>query len=152
MSRRILIAADHAGYLLKQRLLEFLEAKEVDVTDLGCYSEEPVDYPVYADAVAREIQADPLAVGILICGTGIGMSIAANKHFGVRAALCHDTYAAQKTREHNDSNILCLGARCLGYGLAEAIVLTWLQSSFGNADDHLRRLAMIGDLEAGVKH
>ncbi|MCL2547684.1 MAG: ribose 5-phosphate isomerase B [Symbiobacteriaceae bacterium] len=146
MPQRVLLAADHAGYLLKKHLHAVLQAKGYDAVDLGCFSMDAVDYPEYANAVVEGVKADPQVLGILVCGTGIGMCITANKHSGIRAALCHDTYAARLAREHNDSNILCLGAHSIGFGLAEVITLTWLQGTFLGGR-HKRRNDQISEIE-----
>ena len=147
MPSQIYIASDHAGFLLKEHLISWLQDKGYTVYDKGCSSRESCDYPDYASLVAEAVASDRETLGILVCGTGIGMSIAANKHPGVRAALCHDTYSAHLARAHNDSNVLCLGANCIGPGIAEAIVHTWLQSSF-LGDRHMRRVSKISVIES----
>lgn len=143
----IAIACDHGGYELKQQILAHLSELGVAVEDLGCHSADRVDYPVYAEKLGRAVAAGTYDKGILICGTGIGMSIAANKIPGVRAALCADCYSAEMTRLHNDANVLCLGGRTLGSELAKRIVDTYLAASFSGAEHHARRLAMIRELE-----
>ena len=140
------IAADHGGYALKQILIDHLAAQGVQIDDLGC-SGESVDYPEYAEKLCRAVVAGTYEKGILVCGTGIGMSIAANKIPGIRAALCADCYSAEMTRQHNDSNVLCLGGRTLGSELAKKIVDTWLGAGFSNGENHIRRIAMIKELE-----
>lgn len=137
------IGSDHGGYALKQAVIKHLEEKGYAVKDYGCYSEESCDYPVYARAVAEGIQKDEVKQGILICGTGIGISITANKFKGIRAALCGDTFSARATREHNNANILALGARVTGEGLALDIVDTFLETKFSNDERHIRRINMI---------
>ena len=127
---KIVIGADHGGYLAKQAIIEYLQGQGYKVEDLGTHSEESCDYPDIAKEVAKAVAQEQLTLGVLICGTGIGMSIAANKVPGIRASLCHDTYSARMTRAHNDSNILCLGARVTGLGLMFDIVDAYLQSSF----------------------
>lgn len=139
---RIAIGADHGGYYLKEEIRQSLEKAGHTVQDFGCYSTESVDYPDYALPVARAIQQNAADKGILVCGTGIGMSIAANKQVGIRAALCHDLFSAQATREHNDSNLLCMGARVIGSGLALSIVDTWLNTEFSGGR-HVRRIAKL---------
>ena len=142
----ILLAADHGGFALKEYIKEQLEDQGYDVTDLGCLSEDSVDYPDYAATLAERIISGAATRGILVCGTGIGMSIAANRFAGIRAALCHDVFSARMTREHNDSNVLCLGARVIGVGLAMDIVNTWLDTNFSGGR-HQRRLDKIRALE-----
>lgn len=137
------IGSDHGGYALKQAVIKHLEEKGHAVKDYGCYSEESCDYPVYAKAVAEGIQKDEVKQGILICGTGIGISITANKFKGIRAALCGDTFSARATREHNNANILALGARVTGEGLALDIVDAFLETKFSNDERHIRRINMI---------
>jgi ribose 5-phosphate isomerase B len=124
------IATDHAGIDLKDYTVELLKAKGHDVVDIGPFSKERVDYPDYAHKVAESVLADSESQGILICGSGIGMSIAANRHAGIRAALCHDAYTATVARGHNDANILCFGERIVGKGVAESILDAWLSGSF----------------------
>lgn len=139
------IGSDHGGYELKQAVIKHLEEKGHAVKDYGCYSEESCDYPVYAKAVAEGILKDEVKQGILICGTGIGISITANKIKGIRTALCGDTFSARATREHNNANILALGARVTGEGLALDIVDTFLETKFSNDERHIRRINMIED-------
>ena len=139
------IGSDHGGYELKQAVIKHMEEKGHAVKDYGCYSEESCDYPVYAKAVAEGILKDEVKQGILICGTGIGISITANKIKGIRAALCGDTFSARATREHNNANILALGARVTGEGLALDIVDTFLETKFSNDERHIRRINMIED-------
>lgn len=124
------IATDHAGLDLKNYTVELLKAKGHEVIDLGPFSQERVDYPDYAHKVAESVLADSASQGILICGSGIGMSMAANRHAGIRAALCHDAYTAALARGHNDANVLCFGERVVGKGVAESIVDAWLSGSF----------------------
>ena len=139
---KIIIASDHGGFGLKTRIIEHLKTKGYDITDYGCYSTESCDYPVFAKKVAVEVSNSNDIKGILVCGTGIGMSIAANKIIGIRAALCTDTFSARMTRMHNDSNILCLGERVTGTGLALDIVDTWLNTEF-EGGRHQKRVDMI---------
>ena len=142
----IAIASDHAGYALKQTIIEHLTAKGVPIDDLGCGG-EPVDYPLYAEKLCRAVTAGTYERGILVCGTGIGMSIAANKIPGIRAALCGDCFSAEMSRQHNDANVLCLGGRVVGPELALRIVDTYLDTGFSHGESHTRRIAMIKDLE-----
>ena len=142
----IAIASDHGGYALKQTILEHLAGRGIPAEDLGCGGER-VDYPAYAEKLCRAVAAGQYERGILCCGTGIGMSIAANKIPGIRAALCGDCYSAEMSRQHNDANVLCLGGRVLGTELAKKIVDTYLDTGFSNGESHSRRIAMIKDLE-----
>lgn len=127
---KIAIGADHGGYSLKEILIEDLKSSGYDLEDLGTYSMDSVDYPDFSQKVCNQVTQGQADLGILICGTGIGMSIAANKHQGIRAALCGDVYSAKLTRQHNNSNVLCLGARVIGDELAKMIVHTWLDAEF----------------------
>ncbi len=124
------IATDHAGVDLKDYTVALLKEKGHEVIDLGPFDKERVDYPDYAVKVAQSVLTDSVSQGILICGSGIGMSMAANRFHGIRAALCHDAYTAQVARQHNDANILCFGERIVGRGVAESIIDSWLASSF----------------------
>ena len=124
------IGADHAGIDIKKYVKELFEAKGHEVIDLGPFDKERVDYPEFAAKVCQEVINNANSKGILICGSGIGMSMAANKFDGIRAALCHNEYSARMAREHNDANILCLGERVSGFGMIEAIVEAWLNASF----------------------
>lgn len=142
----IAIGSDHGGYALKQQLMKHLTDLGLEYKDYGTYSEESCDYPIYAEAVAHAVAGGEAERGILICGTGIGMSIAANKIHGIRCALCGDCYSAELTRRHNDANILALGARVLGEGLAEKIMDTFLATEF-EGGRHARRIGLIADLE-----
>ena len=141
------IGSDHGGYELKQILMEHLKEIGVEYKDYGTYSAESCDYPVYAEAVAKAVQSGACERGILICGTGIGISIAANKFRGIRAANCADCYSAEYTRRHNDANILALGARTIGSGLALKIADTFLSTGF-DGGKHARRVNMISEIEA----
>lgn len=144
----IAIACDHGGYELKLLIEKHLEEKNIPYKDFGCDSTKSVDYPEYAYPVAKAVAAGEFEKGILICGTGIGMSIVANKVKGVRCALCSDTFSAHATREHNDSNVLALGGRVLGPGLALDIVDAWLGAEFIGSH-HVKRLDMIKKIENG---
>ena len=139
----IALGCDHGGVALKKEIKQFLVSAGYEVHDVGCYSEESVDYPELADKVCAEIIEGRSACGILICGTGIGMSIAANRHRQIRAALCHESFTARMSREHNDANVLCLGARVLGVAIALDIVKVWLETKFAGGR-HLRRITMMG--------
>ena len=139
---KIAIGCDHGGFTLKQLILKHLEQKGYTVKDFGCFSEDSVDYPDYAYPVAKAVVSGEAEKGILICGTGIGMSIAANKVKGIRCALCCDTFSAHATAEHNDSNVLALGARVIGPGLALDIVDAWLGAQF-MGKQHIARIEKI---------
>ena len=139
----IAVGSDHGGFALKQEILAYLKEKGLDYKDYGCFEEKSCDYPEYAHAVAHAVADGICDRGILICGTGIGMSMAANKVPGIRAALCGDCFSAQMTREHNDANILALGARVVGPGLALKIVVTFLATDFSGDERHARRISKI---------
>lgn len=139
----IALGCDHGGYLLMLEVKKHLEKKGFEYKDFGCYSEESVDYPEYAKKVAKAVASGECETGILICGTGIGISIAANKVKGIRAALCHDCFSAAATREHNNANVLAMGARVIGSGLALKIVDTFLDTPFSNEERHIRRINML---------
>jgi RpiB/LacA/LacB family sugar-phosphate isomerase len=147
---RIAVGADHAGFPMKGRIIEFLETEGHSVLDLGTHSTDPVDYPDYARAVGRAVIDGQADVGILLCGSGVGASIAANKIVGIRAALCHDTYSARQCREDDDANVLCLGPRVIGPKLAEELVRTFLAAGFSGAERHRRRLAKVAELDSGL--
>lgn len=145
---RIAVGSDHAGFRLKQAVIEHLTEQGHAVEDRGCYDTDSVDYPDIAERVAAEVTEGRCAFGILICSTGIGISIAANKIEGIRAALCHDTFSAHRAREHNDANILCMGEWVVGPGLAREIVTAFLQAEFSHdAERHVRRVAKISALD-----
>lgn len=148
MMRKIIIGADSAGYELKAKVISHLTDLGYEVTDCGCNSTESCHYPVFASAVCERLQADlEGSFGILICGTGIGMSICANKHRGIRAAVCSDTYSARMTRCHNDANLICIGARVIGECLALDIVDAFLGAEF-EGGRHEIRVKMIEDIES----
>ena len=146
---KIAIGCDHAGVKLKDTVIEHLKSKGYTPVDLGTDSTASCHYPVYAHAVCEKIQSGECALGILICGTGIGMSIAANKHDGIRAACCSDTFSARLTREHNDANVLCFGERVVGPGLALELVDAFLGAEYANGGNHLTRVAMLAEIEKG---
>ena len=138
---KIIIASDHGGFKLKNEIINHLREHEYEIEDLGCKNEESCDYPEFAKKVVNSVLKDDLK-GILVCGTGIGMSIQANRYKGIRASHCTDTFSARMTRMHNNSNILCLGQRITGTGLALDIVDTWLNTEF-EGGRHQNRLDMI---------
>ncbi|SEQ23290.1 ribose 5-phosphate isomerase B [Lachnospiraceae bacterium RM5] len=141
----IAIGCDHGGYELKKEILKYLDEKGIEYKDFGCDSLESVDYPVYAKKVALAVASKECEKGILICGTGIGISIAANKVKGIRAALCTDSYMARLTREHNDANIVAMGGRVIGAGVAVDIVDAFLNTEFSGEKRHIDRINMIED-------
>lgn len=141
----IALGCDHAGFPLMQEIKAHLEERGLEYKDFGTCSRESCDYPVYAKAVAKAVLSKECEKGILICGTGIGISIAANKFKGIRAALCSDCFSAQATREHNDANILAMGARVIGPGLAAKITDIFLDTPFSGIDRHQRRIDMIDE-------
>jgi ribose 5-phosphate isomerase B len=143
----IVIASDHAGVDLKARIVELIGEVGHDVRDLGPAGTTSVDYPDFAHAVAEAIAAGEAEWGVLICGTGIGMSLAANRHPQVRAALCHDAFTVEMARRHNDANVLCIGARSTGPGVAEQMVRIFLETTF-EGGRHQRRVDLI-ELERG---
>lgn len=140
---KIAIGADHGGFLLKEEVKKHLESQGYSVTDFGTYSEDSTDYNEYAIKVAQGVSTGDFERGILVCGTGIGMSIMANKVDGVRAALVHDLFTAKATRLHNDTNVLTMGGRVIGGGLALEIVDMWVGTEFSNDDRHIRRIGKI---------
>jgi ribose 5-phosphate isomerase B len=141
----IALGCDHGGLELKNTIIKYLEDNNIEYKDFGTYTPESVDYPVYGKLVANAVAGGECDKGILICGTGIGISITANKVKGIRAALCHDVFSAKATREHNDANILAMGGRVVGAGLALEIVKAFLETPFSNDERHIRRIAMIED-------
>jgi RpiB/LacA/LacB family sugar-phosphate isomerase len=148
-SMRIVIGSDHAGFEMKKTVVRrLLKVGELEVADVGSYNTDPVDYPDYAEAVGLAIQEGRAERGIIICGSGIGASVAANKLPGVRAGLCHDTYSARQGVEHDDMNVLALGARVIGPELARELVIAFVRATFSGGERHRRRLAKIQALEA----
>lgn len=141
----IAIGSDHGGFELKKEVMAHLDARGLEYKDFGTYSDASCDYPVYGKAVAKAVASGECERGIIICGTGIGISIAANKVHGIRAALCGDCFSAEATRQHNDANVLAIGARVVGPGLALKIVDTFLDTPFSNGERHIRRIEMIED-------
>lgn len=145
----IAIGCDHGGYLLKESIIELLQALEIPYQDFGCFSQESVDYPVYAFQAANAVASGAAERAILICTTGIGISIAANKIKGIRAAVCTDHYTSEMTRRHNNANVLCLGAQVVDVETAKDIVTTFLNTSF-EGGKHQRRVDMISAIETGM--
>lgn len=139
---KVAVGSDHGGFEYKKSIIKFLQSKNIDCIDVGTYSKDSCDYPVIAKKLCEKILSDEADRGILICGTGIGMSITANKIKGIRASVCGDTFSARATRAHNDSNVLCLGERVIGESLALDIVDMWLKTDF-EGGRHQRRIDMI---------
>jgi len=144
---RIAIGSDHAGYWLKEELARFLKEQGLEFKDFGTFSVDRMDYPDTGLLVAGAVARGEFERGILVCGTGIGMSIVANKVPGIRAALCGDLYTAEVSRTHNDSNVLTLGERVIGPGMAVEIVRTWLFTEFSGEERHANRIRKISDIE-----
>jgi len=147
----IVIGSDHAGFELKEQLKKYLDKAKLGYKDVGVYNSEPSDYPDIAALVAREVSGGVYGQGILICGSGIGMSIAANKYHNIRAALCYNEEIAKLSREHNDSNVLVLGARMTKKGLAKKILKAWLETPFSGEERHRRRIEKIKGIEEKVR-
>jgi ribose 5-phosphate isomerase B len=144
---RIAMAGDHAGFEMKQDLASKLRARGHDVLDLGTHSTDPVDYPDCADSVGSAVRDKRAERGVIVCGSGAGVAIAANKMPGIRASVCHDTYTAHQAVEHDDMNVLCIGARVIGIALAEEIAAAFLGAQFSGEERHQRRLNKILDIE-----
>ena len=146
---RVAIGADHGGYVLKQELTAFLESEGHEVVDVGAYSLEPLDdHPDFAKALAESVASEEAQRGIMICGSGVGASVAANKIKGARASVCHDTYSAHQGVEHDDLNVLCLGARVIGGELAREITTAFISAQFTGEERHQRRLGKVLDMES----
>jgi ribose 5-phosphate isomerase B len=145
MGKSIVIASDHAGYFLKEKIKEFLQKENYQVIDVGCFSPESVDYPEYGAKAIEKILNKEADFGILICGTGLGMSIVANRFSGIRAALCHEPFSAKMARLHNNANVLVLGGRIIGDGIALEIVKTFFETPF-EGGRHERRINLIEKL------
>lgn len=145
---KIAFGCDHGGFALKEPLFIYFDQRGIEVTDCGTYDgDEAVDYPVYAQKVCRLVQNGEVDYGVLVCGTGVGISITANKMKGIRCALVSDTFTAHATREHNDANVVAMGARVIGPGLAVDIVDKFLGTDFSYGENHKRRIAMVMDME-----
>ena len=145
--KKIAIGCDHAGFAIKGAVIDHIKERGFDCVDVGTYSTDSCHYPTYAEAVCHKILGGECELGILICGTGIGMSMAANKHNGIRAACCSDTFSARLTREHNDANVLCFGERVVGVGLAIDLVDAFLDAEYLNNGNHVTRVAMLKEIE-----
>ena len=145
---RVVIASDHAGFELKQVVADFLRGAGHDVQDVGTHSTQPVDYPDFAEALAGVIIAAKAERGVLICGSGVGASVAANKVPGIRAGLCHDTYSAHQGVEHDNMNVLVLGSRVIGVELAKELAGAFLRARFSGEERHVRRLEKVKAIEA----
>lgn len=145
---KLVIASDHAGFDYKNVLLKDIEQQGYEVADLGTFSKEAVDYPDSATVVANAIINKTAERGIIICGSGIGVSVAANKFKGIRAGVCHDTYSAHQSVEHDDVNVLCIGQRIIGIELARDIIFTFLKAEYTHDPRHQKRLDKIGDIES----
>lgn len=143
----IAIGSDHGGFALKQEVIKHLQSKGYEVKDFGCYSTDSVDYPAYAHAVGKSVVSGESEYGIVICSTGVGISIAANKVPGVRCALCSEPYTAHMTREHNNSNVLAMGGCVIGTNMALRIVDEFLTTEFSVEEKHHRRVAQIEDIQ-----
>lgn len=148
---RVVIGSDHAGYQLKEILLDYLHKNGYEVIDIGTHNTDPVDYPDFADSLGKSILEGRADRGVLICGSGVGASVAANKIPGIRAGLCHDTYSAHQGVEHDDINVLVIGARVIGPELARELVTTFLGARFTKEARHLRRLEKLRVLEERYK-
>ena len=145
---KIAIGADHGGYPLNERVIDELRGAGHELIDFGTHDSTPVDYPDYAKQVGEAVQNGSAEIGILICGSGVGAAVAANKIRGIRAALCGDTYSGRQSREHDDCNVLCLGARVVGVELALEIVRAFVAARFTGEERHVRRLAKVAAIEA----
>ena len=145
---KLVIGADHAGFELKTALAAFLKGSGHEILDVGTYSTDPVDYPDFALAVGRAVLDGRAERGLLICGSGVGASVSANKMVGIRAGLCHDTYSAHQGVEHDDMNVLVLGARVVGVALSQELVSAFLRAKFTNEERHLRRLNKVRAIES----
>ena len=144
---KISLGCDHGGYALKEHVKAYLESKGHEVVDCGTYSTDSCDYPIFGEAAARKVQSGECERGIVICTTGIGISIAANKVRGIRAANCADTFSARMTRLHNDANVLCLGSRVIGAGLALDMVDLFVDTPFSGEERHQRRIDQVMAIE-----
>ncbi len=149
---KIAVGADHGGFHLKQEIISFLKNKRHTVADVGAYNDEPSDYPDFALAIADQVIRKKAVRGIIVCGSGVGACIAANKVPGIRASVCHDTFSARQGVEDDDMNVLCLGARVIGPNLAEEIVTVFLKARFSKLQRHKRRLTKVQEIEKKFFH
>ena len=147
---KIVLGCDHAGFNIKDAVIAHIQSKGHEVVEVGTFSSDSCHYPIFAHAACEKILDGSCELGILICGTGIGMSIAANKHDGIRAACCSDVFSARLTREHNNANVLCFGERVVGLGLALDLVDAFLSAEYANGGNHLTRVAMLSEIEKGT--
>lgn len=144
---KIVLGCDHAGFEIKDAVIAHIKELGHEVLEVGTFSSASCHYPIFASAACEKVLSGECQLGILICGTGVGMSIAANKHKGIRAACCSDVFSARLTREHNDANVLCFGQRVVGIGLALDLVDAFLDAEYANSGNHLTRVAMLKDIE-----
>ncbi|HYH38422.1 MAG TPA: ribose 5-phosphate isomerase B [Azospirillum sp.] len=144
---RIVIGSDHAGWMLKPKVLEILKARGHDVIDVGSFDDKPVDFPDITGQVCRHVVEGKADRGLLVCGTGVGASIAANKVAGIRAAVCHDVHSAHQSVEHDDVNVMCIGAQIVGPWLAADLVDSFLGARFNATEDHVRRVAKLHEMD-----
>jgi ribose 5-phosphate isomerase B len=149
---KIVVGSDHAGFILKNQMADLLRSLGHEVLDVGAFDERPSDYPDFAEAVGRAVLDGRAERGVLICGSGVGASVAANKLIGIRAGMCHDTYSAHQGVEHDNINILVLGSRVIGVKLAEDLVKAFLAATFTQEERHVRRLAKVKALEQKMLH
>jgi ribose 5-phosphate isomerase B len=148
---RLAVGGDHAGFSLKQELTDWLSCQVTELIDCGAYSNESSDYPDFAVAVGAAIREGRADRGLLICGSGVGVCVAANKVVGIRAAMCHDTYSAHQGVEHDDMNVLCIGARVIGPELAMEVIRSYLGATYAPQERHARRLEKIFEIERGMR-
>ena len=144
----IVVGSDHAGFPMKAELLAFLRELGHDVLDVGCYDPQPVDFPDIARKVAAAITSGRAERGLMVCGTGVGASIGANKMKGIRAAVCHDVHSAHQSVEHDDVNVMCIGAQIVGPWLAKDLIAAYLDAKFSTSDEFRRRVAKLADMDA----
>jgi len=146
---RLVIGSDHAGWSLKGAIVDHIRKLGHEVVDVGSHDDQPVDFPDVARAVAAKIVAGEVERGIMVCGTGVGASIAANKMKGIRAAVCHDVHSAHQSVEHDDVNVMCIGAQIVGPWLAKDLIAAYLDAKFSTAEEFRRRVAKLADMDAG---
>ena len=146
---RLVIGSDHAGWPLKQAVIDHIRSLGHEVVDVGSHDDKPVDFPDIARAVAAKVTSGEAARGIMVCGTGVGASIAANKMKGIRAAVCHDVHSAHQSVEHDDVNVMCIGAQIVGPWLAKDLIAAYLNAKFSTAEEFRRRVAKLADMDAG---